>query len=148
MKSYFFTFILMVQFLALTFTASFAQINWTKDASNPVWGPGVLGELISPFVYIEGTTYNMWYGDYDGTNIRIELATSTDGINWTEPTNNLVLDPGPNGSWDDEFVFFPTVILNNTTFHMWYDGNDGSFDRVGHAIIKSLPGHAQVGGTH
>ncbi len=145
MKSYFFTFILTVLFLATTFTASLAQIEWTKyddpattnppyAQSDPVWGIGLPGELISPFVYFDGITYNMWYGDYDGTNIRISLATSTDGINWTDSTNNPVLEPGPNGSWDDQGVGTGSVLFDGTTYHLWYDGyNAGIITRIGYA---------------
>ena len=65
MKSYLFTFILTLLFLASTFTASFAQINWTKYSGNPVL-TGDIGEWDELYaqhssVVFDGNEYHMWY---------------------------------------------------------------------------------------
>jgi predicted GH43/DUF377 family glycosyl hydrolase len=39
-------------------------------------------------------------------------------------SGNPVLNLGPSGSWDDQYVGHPTVIYLNGTYHMWYSGSD------------------------
>jgi len=46
---------------------------------------------------------------------------------------NPVLDVGPAGSWDETAVITPSVVVNGTTFKMWYTGYDGSHHRIGYA---------------
>ncbi|MFQ6615154.1 MAG: carboxypeptidase regulatory-like domain-containing protein [Fidelibacterota bacterium] len=37
------------------------------------------------------------------------------------------------GSWDGFGVGSPSVIVDGSTYHMWYDANDGTTPRIGHA---------------
>ena len=99
MKSFFTIFILMVLFLASTFSTSFAQLPWTKDANNPVLSYGQPGGwdatgVYTPFVLKDGDTLKMWYTGYHiGNDDQIGYATSTDdGITWNRLLNNPVLD--------------------------------------------------------
>ncbi len=141
MKSYFTIFILTALFLASTFTASFAQVNWTRENDgNPVLDPGPSGawdDGIVGFskVFYHEDMYHMWYGAGRGQNLqRIGYATSTDGINWIKyddpaTTTTLyaesdpVLVPGQSGEWDDAVVSCPYVLIIDSTFHMWYGGS-------------------------
>ena len=52
---------------------------------------------------------------------------------WTKYEGNPVLPKGPAGSWDDADVFFPEVILDGSTFKMWYGGYGGTRQRIGYA---------------
>ena len=52
---------------------------------------------------------------------------------WVKHPGNPVLDPGPNGTWDDDGVSQPTVLFNGTEYQMWYDAGDGSHSRIGYA---------------
>ena len=120
-----------------------SQVNWIKNPE-PVMLPGASGEwdhdFIAPgsVIYYDGA-YHMWYagGDFVGT-VRIGHATSPDGIKWTKNPNNPVMDPGPEGAWDENTLFGCKVLLVDTIFHMWYTGNGGPVlkyenYRIGHA---------------
>lgn len=130
--------ILAIMFQLMFMMNAFPQTDWAKIEGNPVLTPGAAGqwddvgvEMCS--VLIDGTTYHMWYSGYDGFRFRIGHATSQDGIIWVKDTLNPVLNVGSPGSWEDMFVTSPCVIRNGATFHLWYDGGDGTFERIGHA---------------
>ena len=111
-------------------------VEWTKDSGNPVLDQGSSGawddnRINYPYVLFDGSEYMMWYGGDDGSNWRIGLATSPDGISWTKHAGNPVLDLGPDGSWDDEWIDCARVHFDGTEYRMWYTGYDGSHFRVG-----------------
>ncbi|MFA5868063.1 MAG: DUF2341 domain-containing protein [Actinomycetota bacterium] len=85
-----------------------------------------------PTVIKDGTTYKMWYSGHDGANWRIGYAESTDGVTWTK-NPNPVLDLGGFGSWDDNAVYYPTVVKDGATYKMWYSGDDHANSRTGYA---------------
>jgi predicted GH43/DUF377 family glycosyl hydrolase len=145
--------IIFVFVFVLTFSISFAQTNWTKHGS-PVLDPGPAGEwddqrLGICSVLFDGSTYHMWYtADSVGGNLHdIGYATSADGIIWTKyddsntpnppfAESDPVLSPGTPGSWDDDRVNMPCVILIDTVYHMWYTGADNpdpNEGAIGHA---------------
>jgi len=70
--------------------------SWTKDANNPVLLLGAKGAWddthIGPSgVVLVGTTYNMFYGGYDGTSWRLGFATaSSPNGPWTKYSGNPV----------------------------------------------------------
>jgi predicted GH43/DUF377 family glycosyl hydrolase len=116
--------------------------TWTGNMDtfpgNPVLDVGPSGSWNDEFTYAptviyDGTIYHMWYGGFDGSNVKIGYANSNDGISWTTYSGNPVLDLGSSGSWDDQHVYFPCVIYDGTTFHMWYSGKDGINHRIGYA---------------
>jgi parallel beta-helix repeat protein len=149
---HFFTILFLI--FMLTFSISFAQVNWIKYSGNPVLGPGPSGEWDSrrlgmPSVLFDGSTYHMWYtADSVGVFLHdIGYATSDDGIIWTKyddsntpdppfAESDPVLSPGTPGSWDDDRVNMPCVILIDTVYHMWYGGADNpdhNAGAIGHA---------------
>lgn len=117
--------------------------DWTKYPGNPVLVPGSATDWDREFVgfgsvIYHGGKYHMWYsGGSFTSNLLIGHATSDDGIIWTKDINNPVLNPGPAGSWDENWIHLPSVLVINNTFHMWYTGHKGtnrSFDfQIGHA---------------
>jgi predicted GH43/DUF377 family glycosyl hydrolase len=138
---HFFTLFCAVLFFA-AFTNLTAQINWTKH-SDPVLTPGPAGEwdeefVGMPCVLFNGSTYHMWYGNYNHITVKFEkigYATSSDGIMWTKYDNpattnppyaksDPVLLPGSPGTYDDEGVSSPSVLLIDNTYHMWYGASD------------------------
>ena len=71
-------------------------VTWTKDAGNPVLDIGTGGawdntHITYPGVIKDGGTYKMWYSGDDGTNIRIGLANSSDGVGWTKGAGRIVV---------------------------------------------------------
>ena len=111
---------------------------WERYPGNPVLQDGIGdawdGDFVSqPSVLYDGTQYHMWYTGYDGTHTRIGYATSADGVVWNKHASNPVLDLGDSGSWDAVGVSSPTVLLENSTYHMWYTGYDGTNMRIGYA---------------
>ena len=120
----------------------FCQINWTKHPDNPVLTPGSPGEwdeagIFYPRVIYYDNTYHMWYSGSKTDSTGIGHATSQDGVTWTKNPNNPVLDVGPDGAWDDQNAYAATVLLIDSIFHMWYNGQATSFgvdnNKIGHA---------------
>ena len=122
-------------------------ITWDKHQQNPVLDIGDPGTwddyavIHSPVVLVD-TVYHMWYNGNDGLgNQLIGHATSFDGVNWDKDTSNPVLDLGPPGSWDDSYVqVIGFVSFESDTFHMWYDGYDGTYFRIGYATATNPNG--------
>ena len=55
----------------------------------------------------------------------IGVATSKDGLNWTRYSGNPVVRSRVN-SYDYTNVMYPTVLVENGTWHMYYAGNKGN----------------------
>ena len=64
--------------------------------------------------------------------IPVGTATQAQTV-WTKDEGNPVLLRGPSESWDVVAVGFPEVILDGSTFKMWYAGWDGTNFRIGYA---------------
>lgn len=102
--------------------------EWLKDSRNPVLGDGLPGEwdaggVSNATVAQVDDVYHLWYAgqDVDGTR-RIGHATSSNGADWTKHEANPVLEPGPEGSWDERGVRPGDVVLIEDEYHMWYTG--------------------------
>ncbi len=57
-------------------------------------------------------------------------AAQTD---WEKSNSNPVFDVGPAGSWDNTKVKMPAIVHDNTTYHMWYVGDNGTHSAIGYA---------------
>lgn len=66
--------------------------------------------------------YIKWDSSINPNNPKggVGLAKSTDGINFTD--QGFVLRAGPTGSWDSDFATFPSVLYDNGTFYLAYEG--------------------------
>jgi len=133
-------------------------INWTKEASNPIFTKGTTGEwddtwVESPaviFDYNINGPYKMWYNGMDTTTWRVQigLATSMDGITWVKHTGNPVLSNGNWGTYDDMWLGTPAVLYDGNAFEMWYSStaassynvNTQAFDTVGICYATSTDG--------
>ena len=116
-------------------------INWTKYPI-PVLNLGDPGSwddfmVCLPTVVYDGAIYHMWYCGLDAIppagNENIGHATSPDGINWTKDSLNPVLTTGVSGSWDAVKIETGFASKEGSTFHLWYNGGDGTAFRSGHA---------------
>jgi predicted GH43/DUF377 family glycosyl hydrolase len=137
MKSYLFSVILLILFLALTFTSSIAQPGfgqvWEKYPENPVFNyldPDSTWNYVAVHLAMgvghvmhDGSEYRYYTGGNDGDNFSIGLATSTNlDSGWTWHPGNPVLTPGP-GLWDSHDVGSPFVIKDGDIYKMWYLGS-------------------------
>ncbi len=127
MKSFITVFCILF-FLATIFTASFAQINWTKDSNNPVMSGGAAGtwntnvSAASVLYNPDSVRYEMWFdasiGEPTWRPYRTGFATSPDGITWTK-IDSAVLNPTV-GTWDEYTIEAPMVLRENGQYKMWY----------------------------
>lgn len=130
--------VLLCLFTSISTTA-FGQTIWTKYENNPVLEPGTSGEWDDVLAFhhrvlFDGTTFHMWYSGFDGTTTRLGYATSPDGITWTKFASNPIMDVGSVAAWDNSHLINPVVVMDDTTFKMWYMGaDDEGFGRVGYA---------------
>lgn len=91
--------------------------SYTLNATNPVLSPteGAWdgSYVMHPWVVKDGATYYMWYSAYISTSpqIKIGLATSTDGVNWVKNETNPMIGPSTSK---------PTVINDDGTWRIWY----------------------------
>jgi beta-1,2-mannobiose phosphorylase / 1,2-beta-oligomannan phosphorylase len=101
-------------------------IHWERY-DNPVLKADSSNEfkigVVSVIVY--NNIYYMYYSsspidNYD--NMRINLATSPDGLNWAKYSGNPILSPTL--SWEGIGVTFPAVIYDNNHFIMIYSSSD------------------------
>ncbi len=106
-------------------------INWTKYPD-----PVLLANYSEYFMGVHGMvkkdgTYYMYYDSAPANNYEfvINLATSTDGINWTRYSSNPVLVP--NQYWEGNSILYPSIIEVNNSLKMVY-GN-GVHSAVGMA---------------
>lgn len=98
-------------------------ITWTKS--------GVDGKLNlprsseDPFMIKVGSTFYLYVEDKEDVPFRgIRLYTSTNLTAWTD--RGRVLDKGtPNTVWDGIDVSSPTVLYENGTFYLFYEGRKG-----------------------
>ena len=104
-------------------------INWTKYTANPVLtgtvGAWDEGQVLWPAVIKNGGTYKMWYVSGGA----IGLATSTDGILWTKEAGNPVLTDG----WDGGGAGAQMVMLEGSTYKMWFRSGQGATRGIGYA---------------
>ncbi len=120
-------------YMEVGLATSIDGINWVKCPSNPVLERNLQNwssfrVKIGSVLKFDNTYYAFYYGDNqnlyaDGS---IGMATSSDGINWTQYANNPVINynmisPG------DEGISNPQVIYKDDLFHMLFT-RGGSYD--------------------
>lgn len=107
---------------------------FTRIGPNPVLDLGPANswedaELNMPVVE-PGAPRTLWYSA-NGDKIRIGYATSADGVVWTKSADNPSLTEGPAGSWEDESVYGPGILIDGGTTWLYYGGVTGGLTRVG-----------------
>lgn len=104
--------------------------------SDPVLNHGATGEwdassALAPSVIKTKCGYEMWYaGEVFGVSQNLGYVTSPDGITWTKYARNPVLK---SDNWNIALVF-PSVIMDETKYRMWYGGFLFNGDALGGAI--------------
>ncbi len=105
--------------------------------------------VYNPAVVYDGSTYHMWYtGVSTGGRYAIGYAVSSDGLEWQRHAFNPVLG----GGVYSEDAFDAAVLLDGTTFHMWYsaDGIDYATSTCcpAAAYLWFIPAAALAAGDH
>jgi hypothetical protein len=74
----------------------------------------------------------MYYtGQDENGKIALGLAVSRDGREWQKHRANPILTAGSPGAWDCVWVGYPRVVLDGSTYYMWYAGYDGTYTSTG-----------------
>ena len=63
--------------------------------------------------------------------LRIGMATSSDGINWTREPSNPVLDMGPTGAWDEKGPFVPSALIKDGVYYLYYLSGSSPNEAIG-----------------
>lgn len=104
------------------------RIHYAESRDGSTWvKKGVVLEdreanhVNDPAVVRVGDRYLMYYTVAGrGVTDRIDVATSTDGLQWRRI--GTALRPGEEGQWDSLSVGRPSVLVEGGRFRMWYDG--------------------------
>ena len=111
-------------------------INWEKYSTPVLTGDSTNAfYLITESVLKVNGTYYLYYTtapEYDYNRTVINLATSTDGINWTKYAGNPIMVP--EYSWEGTGVFYPSVIYDQNEFIMVYENSTRS--KFGFAVSE------------
>lgn len=101
-------------------------VQFTRVGSSPVLVPGAPDQwdgnwVESPVVLGGPDGFKMFYTGVDRSwRVRVGLATSSDGTNWTKYPGNPVMGAGPDGAWDSFGTAVPAVLQKNQTYQMFY----------------------------
>ncbi|NOZ84700.1 MAG: family 43 glycosylhydrolase [Deltaproteobacteria bacterium] len=115
-------------------------VTWTRHPANPVFSAEPSnswenGAVYAPSVVYDGHRFVMFYvGLNDATfldEMRIGMATSPDGVNWTREPSNPVLDPGPPGAWDEKGPFVPSVLIKDGVYYLYYLSGSNPNEAIG-----------------
>ncbi len=83
----------------------------------------------------------LFNGSANGTLYAIGAATSTDaGTTWTVDGGNPVIQVGSGGSWEDATVKDPCLLLDGSTYVVYYAGYDGTNYSIGRATASAVGG--------
>jgi len=79
-----------------------------------------------PIVIQDQLGFKMWFTGLAGDQSHIYLAVSDDGLNWRRMSEEPVISPGPETTWDSRNVFAGPVIIKDGMYLMYYCGRDKS----------------------
>ena len=127
-------------------------INWEKDPRSPIYGPsdepgspdsdGTPG----PYIWFEKGTYYLYYfgttdQGYERGIKTLNLATSTDLVNWTRHPDNPIIRPEGKG-WRSEAIWHPHIVKVDQTYYLFFNASgviDGYHEEfIGYAISTDL----------
>jgi len=90
-----------------------------------------------------GSLYYVWYSkghQPDGYNATVWYATSPDGHVWTE--RGEAVAQGPQGSWDEQSVFTPNILVAEGKYWLFYTAVPKPFSNAGNKVTKTAIGIA------
>jgi hypothetical protein len=125
--------------VTIGYATSSDGIHWTKYSGNPVYGgpdPGTNFTEMPSVVKVD-STYLMAY--IFENNPGILYASSTDGVNWKNASNPLIM-PGGLGSWDynTTSILWPNLLVDNSRLLLWFDASGPKESGIGLAYCGTL----------
>jgi beta-1,2-mannobiose phosphorylase / 1,2-beta-oligomannan phosphorylase len=90
----------------------------------------------SPTVWIEGAVWYMLYERYP-IHADVALATSTDGLAWTDSVSNPVFE-ATDTNWVTGDIVPDSIIKKGTVYYLFYHGHDGASFKTGVATSSTL----------
>ena len=91
------------------------------EQAGVVFAPEGVNHVNDPSVVpVDGVLYMFYTLAGSGVTDSIGLATSTDGLQWSD--RGAVFAPSPAPAWDSLLVGRPSVMHDGDRFHLWYDG--------------------------
>jgi beta-xylosidase len=103
----------------------------------------------SPVIKVNDTFF-VWYTrtteTFDGYTGSIWYATSKDGIKWEEQKE--AISKGYKGSFDEQAVFTPSILISNGKYYMSYTAVPKPFINKGANITKTVIGMAIAQSPH
>jgi predicted GH43/DUF377 family glycosyl hydrolase len=121
---------------------SVEEHTWNLDTV-PTLGlgePGTWDDFgnYAPLVHFDGSIYHMWYNGFHGLSLNdpdeIGYATSQDGINWDKDTLNSPVLTIEESTFYSKWIQGGTILIQDTTYHMWFIGHEGQLRKYGYAI--------------
>lgn len=132
--------------IPLTIQAQEKQLGKTSVSYSPLTGigqeKGVMRRDPSDIIKV-GDLYYVWYSkgpQSHGYNATVWYATSSDGHAWTEKGEALAR--GPAGSWDEQSVFTPNILVAEGRYWLFYTAVPKPFVANGPNTTKTAIGMA------
>jgi predicted GH43/DUF377 family glycosyl hydrolase len=128
----------------LGYATSTDGIQWQRYDKNPIltkgepgaWNEAGIGG--GSVILMDSIFYGWFWGwNADRSSNGLGLATSTDGINWTEYENNPVISSAATGDWDDFATLqYLDILFNGDQFMMYYCGCKNEYKSPGRYTMK------------
>ncbi len=127
-------------------------VNWERDPRSPIFGPsddpnspdshGTPG----PYMWYENGTYHLYYfgttdSGYEKGLKTMNMATSTDLVNWTRNPNNPIIKPEGEG-WRYDAIWHPNIVKVDGIYYMFFNASgvvNGHYEEyIGYATSIDL----------
>jgi len=107
-----------------------------KGVVIPLGGSGEVDDthVYTPSCFIKNRCVWCYYTAYDGSNHRIALAISEDGMNFIK--KGIVIGPGGEGEVDSTIAYNPSCFIKNRKVWCYYTANNGAYYRTALAVSK------------
>jgi predicted GH43/DUF377 family glycosyl hydrolase len=79
----------------------------------------------------EGLSVVVFLSPVTSAPVEAPLTTSLDAYRPGSDTDNIVLELGTGGSWDDDRIISPSAVTDGEDVHLFYSGNDSSVYKIG-----------------
>lgn len=104
-----------------------------QNSGNEILSPGASGtfdsqNMLALSVLNDNGVHKMWHagqGSDPSSNFLVPVTRQNSG--------DCVLDLGDPGTFDQVYAYYATVLLDGSTYRMWYSGFDGYNWRIGYA---------------